>query len=49
MERKQKQNKQKLCLHYGEGVVNIANDSSEWYAEYIPTSYKVKYQEGCYV
>lgn len=49
MERKQKKNKQKLCIHYGEGVVNIANDSSEWYAEYIPTSYKVKYQEGYYV
>ena len=49
MEKKQKQNKQKLCLHYGEGVVNITNDSLEWYAEYIPTSYKVKYQEGYYV
>lgn len=49
MERKQKQNKQKLCIHYGEGVVNIANDSSEWYAEYIPTSYKVRYQEDYYV
>lgn len=49
MEKKQKQNKQKLCLHYGEGVVNIAVNPSEWYTEYIPTSYKVKYQEGYYV
>lgn len=49
MERKQKKNKQKLCIHYGEAVVNIAVNPSEWYAEYIPTLYKVKYQEGCYV
>lgn len=49
MEKKQKQNKQKLCLHYGEGVINIAVNPSEWYAEYVPTSYKVKHQEGCYV
>lgn len=49
MEKKQKQNKQKLCLHYDEGVINIANNSSEWCAEYIPTSYKIKYQEGYYV
>lgn len=49
MEKKQKQNKQKLCIHYGEAVANIAVKPSEWYAEYIPTSYKVKYQEGYYV
>lgn len=49
MEKKQKRNKQKLYLHYGEGVVNVACSPSEWYAEYIYTPYKVKYQEGYYV